>query len=179
MFSKLLAFGLGALAVVGAVPAVLSQKPLLSCSVNFETSVAPVESFAAIEPGEYMIYNEAFGKNPVRAYTPNFPAFVSLEDPGAFGIWWVEPSGYPGSNEYTMTNTGLHTQAKVRETVVVSTDGQGDSFAIWPAGEGTFTVPDEDKVWTVVPAGKRSPVYLRPQVGALAAKWRLVPLHRE
>ncbi|KAJ6497333.1 hypothetical protein C8R45DRAFT_1093729 [Mycena sanguinolenta] len=172
MFSKLVAFGLGALAVVRAAPAVSFQNSLLSCSVNLDASVAPVKSCNAIAPlaePKYRIYNEAFGNNPV---------FVGLEDPGVYGTWWIAPSGNPGSNEYIITNAGLRTRAEVNGGAVATTDGEGDSFTISPAGEGTFTiqVPNEDKVWTVIPAGRASAVYLRPQDGSLAAKWRLVPV---
>ncbi|KAF7350836.1 hypothetical protein MSAN_01645500 [Mycena sanguinolenta] len=81
MFSKLLALGLGALAVARAAPAFSFQTPLLSCSVNLDASVAPVKSF---EAGEYMIYNDIFGDRPLRVSAPRQPGLGWLRVPGRF-----------------------------------------------------------------------------------------------
>ncbi|KAF7350822.1 hypothetical protein MSAN_01644100 [Mycena sanguinolenta] len=52
--------------------------------------------------------------------------------------------------------------------------GQGDSFSIEPAGDGTYTikVPNEDKVWTVNPLKAYSAASLRPQNGGIKTRWK-------
>ncbi|KAF7364105.1 hypothetical protein MSAN_01069500 [Mycena sanguinolenta] len=104
MFSKVLAFGLGALAIVRAAPAFSFQTPMLSCSVNLDASVAPVTS-NAIEPGQYKIYNEAFGDYLLRSYGVGQPILVSYssEDLGPYEMWNVIPVG---TNEYKIVNLG-------------------------------------------------------------------------
>ncbi|KAJ6497346.1 hypothetical protein C8R45DRAFT_926076 [Mycena sanguinolenta] len=79
-----------------------------------------------------LVYNEAFGKDQLRAYGPDEPVFITPEDLDIYGIG-----------------------------MVVTTEGQGDSFTILPAGEGTFTiqVPHEDTVWAAI-KGKWSLIYL-------------------
>ncbi|KAF7350733.1 hypothetical protein MSAN_01634400 [Mycena sanguinolenta] len=182
MFSKVLAFGLGALAIVRAAPAFSFQMPMLSCSPNFDTSVAAVKA-NAIEPGRYLLYNEAWGdKQPsqLRGYAVGEPVFVAYSDlePGVFGVWDVIHSESEGSDEYRLVNLGLRAAASVFKDQVV-TSQSGENFEIEPAGNGLFTikVPNENLVWTVdTPNINRlkSNVYLRQQVGALAAKWKLV-----
>ncbi|KAF8190209.1 hypothetical protein K438DRAFT_1763228 [Mycena galopus ATCC 62051] len=90
MFSKILAFGLGALALVNAAPAVFSfQTPMLSCSVNvLGTSQAVVKSFDKFPgPGKYKISNKAFPDLQLRANVPLQPVTASSpgQDPGPFG----------------------------------------------------------------------------------------------
>ncbi|KAJ6497322.1 hypothetical protein C8R45DRAFT_1211248 [Mycena sanguinolenta] len=66
--------------------------------------------------------------------------------------------------------------------MVVSVRDRGDSFTISSADDDTYTiqVPNEDKVWTVILAGgEAAGVFLRPQVGAVTARWRFVPLDRD
>ncbi|KAF7350832.1 hypothetical protein MSAN_01645100 [Mycena sanguinolenta] len=183
MFSKLPAFGLGALAVVRAAPALSFQTPLLSCSVNLDASVAPVKSFNTIEPGKYMIYNAwIYGaNNPLRAYNPEELVFSDFEDPGKFGQWWIAPSENPGADEYTFTNVGLGTHASIEQDFyqgIITTQGQGDSFAIEPADDGTFTIraPNKDQVWTAVAEGQVL-VYLQSQQDGDEQRWRLVPVY--
>jgi len=173
MFSKLLALGLGALAVVRAAPALSFQTQLLSCSVNLDAVPAPATSFAA---GQYMTYNEAFEQRPLRVFAPDQAVWVGPEVPGDFARWSIVPSGNPGSNEYTIRNIGSNTGTKVKEGKVVSTAGQGDSFTISPAGDGEFTiqVPAQDAVWTTIPEGASSYVYLAHQRGGSESKWRIV-----
>ncbi|KAF7364098.1 hypothetical protein MSAN_01068800 [Mycena sanguinolenta] len=178
MFSKVLAFGLGALALVRAAPVFSFQTPMLSCSVNVDASVAPVTS-NAIEPGVYKIYNEAFGPAQLRSYTLNTPIYVSYtrEEPGPFGLWNVISVG---SNEYKIVNAGLSSVALVSQGQIITEprQGGGDNFAIEPAGEGMFTIqlPDRDRVWTVDASGPRSDVSLKPQDGASEARWKFVKL---
>ncbi|KAF7364104.1 hypothetical protein MSAN_01069400 [Mycena sanguinolenta] len=116
MFSKVLAFGLGALALVRAAPAFSFQTPMLSCNVNLDAAVAPVTS-NAIQPGQYKIYNEAFGYAQLRSYSLNEPIFVSYtrEEPGPFGMWNVIQTGSPGSNEYKIVNLGLSGVTRVSQ----------------------------------------------------------------
>ncbi|KAJ6497345.1 hypothetical protein C8R45DRAFT_1128977 [Mycena sanguinolenta] len=175
MFSKLLALGLSALAVVRAAPA-LSFQTQLSCSVNLDAVPAPAKSFAA---GQYMIYNEAFGERPLRVFAPGEAVWVGPEVPGDFARWSIARSGPPGSNEYTIRNIGSDTGTKVKEGKVVSTTGEGDSFIISPAGNAEFTiqVPNQDAVWTVIPEGQASYVYLAHQNGGSDSKWRIVPFN--
>ncbi|KAJ6497366.1 hypothetical protein C8R45DRAFT_1211272 [Mycena sanguinolenta] len=186
MFSKLLALGLSAPAVVRAAPAPLSR---LSCSPAVSTSTwclemfpsfatkdaddlqsAPVKSLAA---GQYMIYNEGFEQRPLRVFAPDQAVWVGPEVPGNFARWSIAQSG---SNEYPIRNIGSYTGTKVKEGKVVSTTGQGDSFIISPAGDGEFTiqVPNQDAVWTVIPEGQASYVYLAHQRGGSESKWRIV-----
>ncbi|KAF7346688.1 hypothetical protein MSAN_01806600 [Mycena sanguinolenta] len=177
MFSKLLAFGLGALAVVRAAPAFSFQTQQLSCSVNLDVSVAPVHSFNALEPGQYRIWNEAFTSGPLYATHPNSPVLLSPGNPGPTTIWSIAPSGNPGSNEYTITNTASNVGTRVTSGLVFSTAGRGESFTISPAGEGTFTiqVPNKDEVWTVrIPGNEMLPVFLLPEEGGIESRWRFV-----
>ncbi|KAF7350839.1 hypothetical protein MSAN_01645900 [Mycena sanguinolenta] len=172
MFSKLLALGLGALAVVHAAPAFSFQTPLLSCSVNLDASVAPVQS---LDVRQYWIYNAAFERRPLRVFAPHEDVSVGPEVPGEFARWLITP-GKPGSNEYTFTNVGAYADIKVEKGMLHSTTvGQGDNFVISPAGEGMFTiqVPNEDKVWTVTPGGSASNVFLRPARGGSDSRWIL------
>ncbi|KAJ6497310.1 hypothetical protein C8R45DRAFT_1211245 [Mycena sanguinolenta] len=178
MFAKILALGLGALAVARAAPAAFSQNVMLSCSVNLDVSAPPAKSFNAIEPGEYMIFNKDFGSSPIRTYGVDRPVFAIEvgEWPGPFGFWRVDPSGGLGSNEYTMTNVRLNTGTHVNsENKIVTIPGKGDRFSIEPAGDNTFTikVPNEDLVWTVDTEEVMAPVYLKHQDG-VATRWTLV-----
>ncbi|KAF7346695.1 hypothetical protein MSAN_01807300 [Mycena sanguinolenta] len=176
MFSKLLAFGLGALAVVRAAPSLSFQTQYLSCSVNLDGSVATVKSFDALEPGKYTIWNDGLHPpGPLYAYSPDSllmagPASVSPT------IWSITPSGNPGSNQYTITASNIGT--KVSKGMIVSTTGQSDSFTISPAGEGRFTiqVPNEDEVWSVYSAGvaSASNVFLQPEMGEIDSRWTFV-----
>ncbi|KAF7357257.1 hypothetical protein MSAN_01320900 [Mycena sanguinolenta] len=179
MFSKVLAFGLGALALVRAAPAFSFQTPMLSCDINLPTTVGTAQSFDALEPGTYSIYNEAFGQNQLRSYRTGDAIYVSrtLEFPGPFGMWRVETSGNPAANEYTITNVGLNAGTSATFAGEIATQpGKGNSFAIEPAGEGLYVikVPNEDKVWTVDTQTARSSVYLKGQDG-VATAWKFVP----
>ncbi|KAF7350854.1 hypothetical protein MSAN_01647500 [Mycena sanguinolenta] len=177
MFSKLLALGLGALAVVHAAPAFSFQTPLLSCSVNLDASIAPVKAFNAIPSGNYRIYNEAFGQRPLRVFGPDQAVWVGPEVPGDYAKWFIAPSGNPGSNEYIISNIGSKTGTKVTRGMVVSTAGKGDSFTISPAGEGTYTIqiPNEDEVWTVNGGDSVSNVFLGREQGEIESRWIFVP----
>ncbi|KAF7350788.1 hypothetical protein MSAN_01640300 [Mycena sanguinolenta] len=171
MFSKVLAFGLGALAIVRAAPAFSFQTPMLLCDANFATSVSPTKSFSTIEPGVYRIYNEAYGlHDQLRSYRVDDPIFVARtrEEPGPFGIWRVETSGNPDANEYTLTNVGLNAGAHAD-----SQARKGDTFAIESAGQGNFVikVPNDNKVWTVDTKLLKAPVYLKGEDG-VATGWR-------
>ncbi|KAJ6497285.1 hypothetical protein C8R45DRAFT_124588 [Mycena sanguinolenta] len=110
MFSKVIAL-LGALALAQAAPAVTFKTPMLSlsCSANFDTSVAPVKSFAGLEPGNYKIFNEEFGNGALRAYSVNEAISVSKDRQslGPYAMWTVSPSGEWGSHEFTIANLGL------------------------------------------------------------------------
>ncbi|KAF7350831.1 hypothetical protein MSAN_01645000 [Mycena sanguinolenta] len=117
MFFKVLAaFSLAALAlnVNAAPPALFSslETPMLSCSANgnFAPFAVPVNSLSEIEPGEYALYNEAFGGNPLRSYKLNQPIFLSrsIENPRAYGMWEIEPLS---PDEYMITNIGLGASA--------------------------------------------------------------------
>ncbi|KAF7357247.1 hypothetical protein MSAN_01319700 [Mycena sanguinolenta] len=178
MFSKVLTFGLGALALVRAAPAFSFQTPMLSCNVNLATTVGTAQSFDGPVPGTYIIYNEAFGQDQLRSYQRGDEIFVSRtrEFPGPFGEWRVETSGDPAANEYTITNVGLDAGTYATSAGRITTKaGSGDTFAIQPAGEGLYTikVPNADKVWTVDPQTVRSSVYLKGQDG-VATAWRFV-----
>ncbi|KAF7357246.1 hypothetical protein MSAN_01319600 [Mycena sanguinolenta] len=177
MFSKVLAFGLGALALVRAAPAFSFQTPMLSCNINLPTTA---QSFDGLEPGTYTIYNEAFGQNQLRSYRTNDAIYVSrtLEFPGPFGMWKVETSGDPAANEYTITNLALNAGTYATGGNEIATrPGPGDTFAIQPAGEGLYVikVPNEDQVWTVDTQTVRSSVYLKGQDG-VATAWKFVPV---
>ncbi|KAF7350837.1 hypothetical protein MSAN_01645700 [Mycena sanguinolenta] len=164
MFSKVFALGLGALALVRAAPAFSFQTPMLSCSANFDTSVAAIKS-NAIEEGFYQLYNEAWddkeaGDSQLRGFGYE-PIYVSYSDdnPGPFGVWHIKPSGIPDSNEYKIINHGqgratdvsqacyrrhgMGIQAdltRLKDRIVIGHDESGTNFAIEPAGDGLFTV---------------------------------------
>ncbi|KAJ7467285.1 hypothetical protein B0H11DRAFT_1921551 [Mycena galericulata] len=77
-----------------------------------------------------------------------------------FGVWKVESSGNPGSNEYTITNLGLNAATYATSEArchplcrhsnlielldlkgkIVTKYGQGNSFSVEPAGDDTFVV---------------------------------------
>ncbi|KAJ6497296.1 hypothetical protein C8R45DRAFT_1093691 [Mycena sanguinolenta] len=162
MFSKVLAFGLGALALVHAAPAVSLKTPVLSCNVNFRGIVAPVEPLPQIELGNYKIFNDELPSAQLSTFQLDEPIFVSttFNSPGPYGLWTIVPTGESGSNQYMIG-------------FVVTSYDQPDSFSIQPAGNNTFTikVPNEDKVWAIVPWLSKSAVFVRAQDG-LATKWR-------
>ncbi|KAF7350812.1 hypothetical protein MSAN_01642800 [Mycena sanguinolenta] len=180
MFSKVLAFGLGTLAIARAAPAFSFQTPMLSCNVNLATLpdadgssrplVLPSRSMDSSR--EHTIFiTKLLDMTSFVATTTGNTIVVSRtrEFPGPFGMWKVETSGDPAANEYTLTNIGLNAGTYATSQA----HGKGDSFAIEPAGEGLFVikVPNEDKVWTVDPQAVRSPVYLKGEDG-VATAWR-------
>ncbi|KAF8172257.1 hypothetical protein K438DRAFT_1981705 [Mycena galopus ATCC 62051] len=185
MFSKLLAFGLGALALVHAAPALAFQTPLLSCSVNmFGTeSAAAVKSLGDIPAGKYRIFNEEM-KGPVRSLpSPNQTISFSPEsDPSSlFEQWMVEHRKGPGgadSNEYTITNVGLNTGTYAfgpDRLIFTGTQNDPANFSIQPAGDGVYhiKVPDENAVWS---GAYRNTILLYEQVGIAQQHWRFVPV---
>ncbi|KAJ7785262.1 hypothetical protein DFH07DRAFT_1054608 [Mycena maculata] len=175
MFSKVLTFGLAALALVHAAPSF--QMPMLSCNVNFETSVAPAHALDKLPNGTYNIYNAAWGSAQLRSYSTDQPIFVSLtlEWPGDFGRWKVQE--LDDSSLYNITNIGLNSPAHSSNDLVVA-GSPAEGFSIEQAGDNVFTirVPNEDDVWTTDTNTKRSDVHLEGQVGTTAQLWRFVPV---
>ncbi|KAJ7512987.1 hypothetical protein B0H11DRAFT_15328 [Mycena galericulata] len=175
MFSKVLALGLGALALVRAAPSF--QMPMISCRVNVQTSVAAADnSFDVLPPGTYSISNNAFEGVQLRSYGKDEPIFVSLtrEFPGPFGLWRVEQSG--NGNEYKITNVGLNAPTYISDKNLIYTGSKSDSFSIEPAGDGLFTirVPNQDKVWSLDGNPVRANVQLRGQDGNRDQVWRFM-----
>ncbi|KAJ6494289.1 hypothetical protein C8R45DRAFT_1072916 [Mycena sanguinolenta] len=177
MFSKALALGLGALALVSAAPASF-QSFQFSCSA---TSVAPVKSLD-IAPGKYGIYNVAYGAQ-LRSFNPEQPIFVTLtrDFPGDFGIWELED----GEDWGKIANVGLRAAAKATRVApcgaIVATRGIADRYSIEPAGDNTFTikVPNEDLVWAVNRGLVRSDVFLKPADGTPETRWEFRPVQRD
>ncbi|KAJ6495439.1 hypothetical protein C8R45DRAFT_1072824 [Mycena sanguinolenta] len=184
MFSStLLAFGLSALALVRAAPAASFQAPMLSCSVELTSDIAPPSAesafgaaFGDLESGVYQITNAAFG-GQLRAYGANQPVVVGppLNAPSTTAMWSVVSQG---GNEYTISNFRSKAGTIVTSVgTIITVPGPGAAFAVSPAGDGTYTiqVPNEDEVWAVsddpASAGRDTPVYLKPQNGGLETKW--------
>ncbi|KAJ6497306.1 hypothetical protein C8R45DRAFT_1093701 [Mycena sanguinolenta] len=176
MFSKALAFGLGALALVRAAPALSVHNHMISCNTNFPTPVAPVKSFDTIEPGRYAIYNEAMSAQ-LRAYVFDEQIFVSLtrEWAGDFAVWDIQPRGSYG---YTITNVGLEAATQVAfpasryfKGKIFTTSGPGQTFYITSAGEGYFNIKIPTWTWCGLSIGESDQVYLKPADGGDETRW--------
>ncbi|KAJ7884130.1 hypothetical protein B0H14DRAFT_2564517 [Mycena olivaceomarginata] len=168
MFSKVLAFGLGAVALARAASL---QTPMLMCNINLGTSAGPVKSFSALDPGVYNIYNVA-STTQLRSYTRNQPIFISYtrEFPGPFGEWKVDPAGSDG---FTITNQGLATPTYIDDAGnIVAGTQPPEIFAINRAADGAFVVQrvNEDQVWTAdgslgtLPCDAPAPKWIRGAV---------------
>ncbi|KAF8190190.1 hypothetical protein K438DRAFT_1971067 [Mycena galopus ATCC 62051] len=162
MFSKILAFGLGALAVVNAAPAVFSfQTPMLSCSVNMlGTSQAVVKAFDKIPAaGQYKISNKNFPNNP-----------------GPYGVWDMVPVE-EGSALYTITNLGFNAPLHYSPTGLIVVGGpNGANFLIESAGGGDYVIKLGDQVWTI--GSSLEALHLEPQQqGAAKQLWRFDPVN--
>ncbi|KAJ6493292.1 hypothetical protein C8R45DRAFT_928063 [Mycena sanguinolenta] len=169
MFSKVLAFGLSALALVRAAPE-------LTCSRG--ASVSRFRSFAAIEPGLYRIYNAAHGAE-LRSFSVGQQLFTTLTHDyvGPFALWNIQQHT---EYEFTVSNVGVTESATHRELTylkgeLVTGPGQGDCFSIEPAGNGEFTIklPYADAVWSIADAVNglgQAGVYLVPANGAIETR---------
>ncbi|KAF8186082.1 hypothetical protein K438DRAFT_1973457 [Mycena galopus ATCC 62051] len=174
MFSKVLAFGLGALALARAASL---QTPVLVCNLNLVTSAGSGKSSSALDPGMYNIYNVA-STTQLRSYSNDQPIFVSYtrEFPGPFGEWRVDP-GPAGSDGFTITNHGLATPTYIDDAGNVMAGSQTpEVFTINPAGDGVFVVQriNQDQVWTADGSLGRSPVTLQAQNGSPEQLWRFL-----
>ncbi|KAJ6493253.1 hypothetical protein C8R45DRAFT_1212654 [Mycena sanguinolenta] len=149
MFSKVLAFGLSALALVRAAPE-------LTCS-SHATSVGHFKSFGAVNPGLYKIYNAALGAE-LRSFALAEQLYVTLTSDwvGDYAVWDIqrhEGNAY----EFTISNVGIKHQGIKNEVqatsqgALVTLPTHGDCFSIEPAGDGLFTVkvPNTDAVWSI------------------------------
>ncbi|KAF8164187.1 hypothetical protein K438DRAFT_1941965 [Mycena galopus ATCC 62051] len=174
MFSKILAFGLGALALVNAAPADFSfQTPMLSCSVNMlGTSQAAVKSFDSFPPGKYKIFNKAFPDSQIVAHpwdeevtlsTPGKPVTLSPPglDPGPVGVWRIRY--LLGEHKpYEISNIGTHEPTYCTE-YLIRTGGLISPFNILPVGGQEYMIQPtelEDSVWSL---GIDETVHLEPQ----------------
>ncbi|KAF8190214.1 hypothetical protein K438DRAFT_1971089 [Mycena galopus ATCC 62051] len=176
MFSKILAFGLGALALVNAAPAVFSfQTPMLSCSVNMlGTSQAAVKSFDEFPgPGRYKISNTAFPDSQLVARQMAQPVTLSSpgQGPGPIGMWDILPA-LDESAGYLIINVGLRAATSSFRDVIVAGGTTAAPFAIEPAGgkEYVIKLPNEDKVWSL--GSPFEALHLEPQQGAAKQLWR-------
>ncbi|KAJ7436153.1 hypothetical protein B0H11DRAFT_2256529 [Mycena galericulata] len=175
-FSKVLAFGLIALSSVRATP--FMQTPIVSCSVDFGTSVGLADGFNALDPGVYTIVNVA--KNtPVRASVENGAVFVprSGDWPGdPFEHWKLETADQGG---YTITNAALGSPIFVgTDRMIYCGNFQpAEVFAISPAGTDVFDIKEVNKneVWTVEPDAPWSLVNVSASLGEEEQLWRLIP----
>ncbi|KAF8190205.1 hypothetical protein K438DRAFT_1763224 [Mycena galopus ATCC 62051] len=179
MFSKILAFGLGALALVNAAPAVFSfQTPMLSCSVNM-LDTAAVKSFDEFPgPGRYKISNTAFPDSQLVARQWAQPVTLSYpgEDPGPSGVWDILPP-QDGSAGYVIFNVDLRAATSSFRDVIVAGGTTAAPFAIEPAGGKEYVVklPNEDKVWSL--GSTFEALHLEPQQGAAKQLWRFEPVN--
>ncbi|KAF7368154.1 hypothetical protein MVEN_00134400 [Mycena venus] len=177
MFSKIFTVGLAALTLVGAAPATGFQSPMaISCSLNVQTAAASAAA-KSLDPGRYLILDIP-RKTQLRSYAKDDPVFVSLtlEYPGAFGVWEVKPAK---EGAFTITNLGLGSPAYAGndKKVMAGKNGAQASFAIEAAGDDTFVVKsvNEDLVWTrTTPNAVRSQVQLQPANGGEEQKWKFV-----
>ncbi|KAJ7324026.1 hypothetical protein DFH08DRAFT_817498 [Mycena albidolilacea] len=172
MFSKVLAFGLGAVALARAASL---QTPMLVCNMNLVTSAGPGKSSSALNPGVYNIYNVA-STTQLRSYSNDQPIFVSYtrEFPGPFGEWKVDPADSDG---FTITNQGLATPTYIDDAGnIVAGTQKPEVFAINSAADGAFVVQrvNQDQVWTADGSLGRSPVTLQPQSGSEEQLWRFL-----
>ncbi|KAF8190211.1 hypothetical protein K438DRAFT_1971088 [Mycena galopus ATCC 62051] len=176
MFSKILAFGLGALALVNAAPAVFSfQTPMLSCSVNMlGTSQAAVKSFDEFSVARrYKISNKAFPDLQLIARQSGGPVTLPSpgEDPGSLGMWEILPV-QDGSAGFAIINVGLNAATSSFRDVIVAGGPTPTPFAIQRAGEKEYVIklPNEDKVWSL--GSPFEALHLEPQQGDAKQLWR-------
>ncbi|KAF8188878.1 hypothetical protein K438DRAFT_2145910, partial [Mycena galopus ATCC 62051] len=175
MFSKILAFGLSALAVVNAAPVAFSfQNPMLSCSVNM-LGTAAVKSFDEFPgAGLFKVSNKAFPD--LRLVAGKWGKPVKLSDPGevpdSLGVWHIQPVN-DGSAEYAIFHVGLRAAtSSVRDVIIAGGNTPTILFAIESAGGEDYVikVPNEDKVWSF--GSSSGVVQLEPQQGAATQLWR-------
>ncbi|KAF8164185.1 hypothetical protein K438DRAFT_1984883 [Mycena galopus ATCC 62051] len=181
MFSKILAFGLGALALVNAAPAVFSfQTPMLSCSVNMlGTSQAAVKSFDYFGgPGKYKIYNKAFPGLQLVALNWGQPVMLSSpsEDPSLLGVWEFKRFT-DGSDGYSIINAALRGPLSPSgdRIIVGARIGVSFPFRVKSAGgeeeSEDYVIELGDKVWSLG-SSSEVPLHLEPQQGAARQLWR-------
>ncbi|WP_343947504.1 hypothetical protein [Nonomuraea longicatena] len=129
--------------------------------------------------GTYRIVNAA-SHTVARAYRPGETVFVAstLENPGPFALWEITRAE-PG---FTIKNVGLGDFARAnatREGEPVVTGRAAETWAIHPAGDGTFVIkaPNHDLLWNVErPVVPRGEVKLRGADGSETQRWRIIPV---
>ncbi|KAF7350790.1 hypothetical protein MSAN_01640500 [Mycena sanguinolenta] len=175
MLSKLLAFGLGALAIARAVPAVSFDNHPLSYSLNLATAVAPIQSSdPGLELGLYRIYSDGFGWSQLFAHALDYPIYLDRLSPSPhqLGLWGVEKTA---DGSYLITNVGIETRTNgiggcpavpikfLYDWVGITRLDKCEPLLIKPAGKSgeddTYTIASlhSDLVWT---ADTRSDVHI-------------------
>ncbi|KAF7364636.1 hypothetical protein MVEN_00332900 [Mycena venus] len=177
MLSKLLAFGITALTLVHAAPAVNRAPLAISCSFNVQSTDTFTNAIASnLERGTYLITSVPKGdKQPLRSFTVHDLAIVGPEKPGAFAEWDVHPVT---ENAVTFTNKETHLPLVVNRDVCLDTfspappSAPATHFAVEPAGHDDKGQPvyevklvNENLVWTV------DNVSLRPAQGKPEQLW--------
>ncbi|KAF8189276.1 hypothetical protein K438DRAFT_2019141 [Mycena galopus ATCC 62051] len=149
MFSKILAFGLGALALVNAATAVFSfQTPMLSCNVNMlGTSQAAVKAFDELpedhKSGQYKIFNKAFPDLHLVARQALQPVMLSFpgEDPVGDRIM---------GGRILLRNVGINAGMEFSGYDIIAWSSGGSAFAVERAGEEyVIKLIHEDLVWSL------------------------------
>ncbi|KAJ7765248.1 hypothetical protein B0H16DRAFT_1687422 [Mycena metata] len=179
MFTNVLAFALGALTLVGAAPSL--QTPMLSCNMNFGTTVThvgAVKGFDGIPPGKYRIINQQV-PGSLRSYSPGQPAYVSLtrEFPGPFEIWDVEPAG---SNSFTISSVGLQVPTYINGDQIIPDNKEPAQYIISAVDDGSdnlFTIQtvDGSQYWGIEPNNPVRPnLQLHADVEGRGEQWLFI-----
>ncbi|KAJ6545148.1 hypothetical protein B0H19DRAFT_1266622 [Mycena capillaripes] len=179
MFSKLMAFGAMALALVNPAPNSPSQNPLstVSCNMNPNANVAPVlnqvQSTGKIESGLYRIFNSALKLDGSQRYSAlrsegaNKPIVVFRGESSApYTVWRVEAIGHKGHVAIFDNDLDLPLGLLADWTAPVS-DSFPQVFYLQPnttSSENKFGIyTSEGNVWTLwsqYPDYRRFYVYL-------------------
>ncbi|KAJ6554632.1 hypothetical protein B0H19DRAFT_1262957 [Mycena capillaripes] len=172
MFSKLIAFGAMALALVNAAPT--SQNSLITVTCNINLNGAPVSnqvhSGGEIQSGLYRIFNgklsDGISYNALRSDGADKPVFaLTHEFPAPGTAWRVHVLGDFGRAVIFDDDLDLPLGFSKGQIAPLS-DSVPETFYIEPSGDKFIIRTRDGKVWTPLPQSpeyERSTIVPRPQ----------------
>ncbi|KAJ7217118.1 hypothetical protein GGX14DRAFT_440405 [Mycena pura] len=176
MFSKILAITAYAFALVGGAPPSL-QAPMADCSLNTHSSAM----HGYLEPGNYMIYNQATGKDRLATFNPGEPVLVLPGDVPPHFVTWKVRQAEGHRSQYYITNVGTNSGGNLNDDVVTTTPGSGTRLTLTPIEDGFrihAQLKDDDQVWEVCEddQGLRR-VHIDPIEEVPGQVWKFVPVY--
>ncbi|KAF7349104.1 hypothetical protein MVEN_01432500 [Mycena venus] len=156
MFSKFIAFGAMALALVNAAPTSPSHNSLITVSCNLNLDSAPVSnqihSAGEIGSGVYHIFNgkvsDGISHNALRSDGADNPVFVfTHESPAPGTAWAVEVLDDYGRARIFDDEFGLPLGLSKGQIAPVS-GPNSETFYIQPTGDKFIIRTRDGKVWT-------------------------------